>query len=68
MVENEQNCIKVLHQLHTVQAALHTSGRLLLYNQLQQSLETACYNPPPEKRSAEIRQLVDMYRFYLLFA
>jgi len=67
MVENEQNCIKVLHQLYAVQAALHACGRLLLYYQVQQSLETACYNTCPEKRSAEIKRLVDLYRYYLIF-
>ena len=35
MVENKQNCIKVLHQLHAVEAALHACGRLLLYYQVQ---------------------------------
>ena len=68
MVETEQNWIKVLHQLHAVKAALRASGHLILYYQLQQSLETGCYNTCPEKRSAEIRHLVDLYRFYLLFA
>lgn len=68
MVENEQNCIKVLHQLFAVQTALHACGRLLLYCQVQQSLETACYNICPEKRSAEIRHKVGFYRFNLLFA
>ncbi len=67
MVENEQNCIKVLHQLYAVQAALHACGRLLLYDQVQQSLEIACYNTCPEKRSVEIKRLVDLYRYYLIF-
>jgi DNA-binding FrmR family transcriptional regulator len=68
MVKNEQNCIKVLHQLYAVQAALHACGHLLLYYQVQQSLETACNNACPEKRSAEIKRLVDLYRFLLMFA
>ena len=68
MVEIEQNCIKVLHQLHAVKAALHASGHLILYYQVQQSLETGCYNACPEKRSAEMRRLVDLYRFYLMLA
>ena len=68
MVENEQNCIKVLQKLHAVEAALHACARLFLYYQVQQSLETACYNTFPEKRSAEIRHKVGFYRFNLLFA
>ncbi len=68
LVETEQNCIKVLHQLHAIQAALHACGRLLLYYQVQQSLKTACCSACPEKRSAEMRHMVDFYRFNLLFA
>jgi DNA-binding FrmR family transcriptional regulator len=67
MVEIEQNCIEVLHQLQAVQAELQDCEKLILYYQLQQSLEIACNNKCPEKRTAEIRHLVDLYRFYLMF-
>jgi hypothetical protein NreA len=68
MVKNEQNCIKVLHQLYAVQAALHACGRHLLHCQVKQSIEIVSQDPCPEKRSAEIERLVDLYRFLLMFA
>jgi DNA-binding FrmR family transcriptional regulator len=67
MVEIDQNCIEVLHKLQAVQAALQDCEKLILCHQLQQSLEIACYNKCPEKRTTEMRHLVDLYRFYLMF-
>lgn len=64
MVETEQNCLKVLYQLHAVQAALQASGRYLLQCQLKQSIEIVSQDTCPEKRCAEINRLVDLYRFY----
>ncbi len=68
MVETGQNCEKVLHQLHAVEAALQASGRHLLHCQVKQSIEIFSQDPCPEKRSAEIERLVDLYRFLLMFA
>jgi DNA-binding FrmR family transcriptional regulator len=68
MVEAGQNCEKVLHQLHAVEAAIQASGRHLLHCQVQQSIEIVSQHPSLEKRSAEIERLVDLYRFLLLLA
>jgi DNA-binding FrmR family transcriptional regulator len=68
MVEAGQNCEKVHHQLHAVEAAIQASGRHLLHCQVQQSIEIVSQHPSLEKRSAEIERLVDLYRFLLLLA
>ena len=67
MVEKGQDCEKVLHQLHAVEAALQASGRHLLHCQVKQSIEIVSQHPSLEKRNAEIERLVDLYRFFLMF-
>ena len=67
MVETEQNCEKVLHQLHAVEAAIQASGRHLLKCQLKQSIKIVSQHPSLEIRNAEIERLVDLYHFLLRF-
>jgi DNA-binding FrmR family transcriptional regulator len=67
MVETEQNCLKVLYQLHAVQAALQASGRYLLQCQVKQSIEIVSKDPCLVKHCTEINRLVDLYRFYQEF-
>ncbi len=68
MVETGQNCEKILHQLHAVEAALQASGRHLLHCQVKQSIDIVSQNHSLEKRTAEIERLVALYRFLLMFA
>ena len=68
MVESGQNCEKILHQLHAVEAALQVTGLHLLQCQVEQSIEIVSQHPSLEKRNAEIERLIELYRFILIFA
>jgi DNA-binding FrmR family transcriptional regulator len=68
MMETGNNCEIALLQLQSIQADLYTARRLLLLHQLQESIENICHNNCPEERSTEIEYLVDLYRYFLIYA
>lgn len=68
MIEKEQNCIKVLYQLHVIQETMQNCAYLLAYYQLQESLEKACFDACPENRSKELENLADLFSYYQEFS
>ncbi len=61
MVENEQTCEDILHQLNAVQAALHTAGAKLIDCQTSQSEALILDNPSIEERAVELKRLRSLY-------
>lgn len=50
-------CEEILHQLGAVEAALHTTGYLLLSCRLQESIEFIAGNPEAKERTTELERL-----------
>ncbi len=68
MIETEQDCLEVLYQIQAAKSIMHKCGQILVLCQLQQSLETACFDTCSENRSAELENLVDLYSYYQEFS
>lgn len=62
MIEDNQPCEQVLHQLGAVQASLRAAGLTLLRDQLESSAEVIRNDPHPEERAAELKRIVNLYR------
>jgi DNA-binding FrmR family transcriptional regulator len=68
MLETEQDCIGILYQIQVARATINKCGQILVRNQLQQSLETACFDTHSENRSDQLKNLVDLYSYYQEFS
>jgi DNA-binding FrmR family transcriptional regulator len=68
MAETENNCVKILYQLHVIQETMQNCAYLLAYYQLQESLEKACFDACPENRSKELENLADLFSYYQEFS
>jgi DNA-binding FrmR family transcriptional regulator len=68
LMEAGNNCELALLRLQSTQADLHTTRRLLLLYKLQASIENICHCNCPEESSAEIGHLVELYRYFLIYA
>ncbi len=64
MVENDQPCEKVLHQLAAVKAALNAVILQMLRYQLQHSADLIRSDPCPDQRCAELNRILDLYRIF----
>ena len=61
MVEKEDPCHNVLHQLRSVQAALQAIGQKLVLCQVEE-IETLIKNSPSsEERAAQLQRFVPLY-------
>jgi DNA-binding FrmR family transcriptional regulator len=68
MAEAENNCVNILYQLQMIQKTMQNCAHLLAYYQLQESLETACFDACPENRSKELENLADLFGYYQGFS
>lgn len=64
MVENDQPCEEVLHQVAAVKAALNAISLQILKQQLQNSTDLIASNPCPDQRCTELTRLLDLYRIF----
>lgn len=62
MVENDQPCEEVLHQIAAVRAALNAISLQLLKQQLCNSTALITADPCPDRRCTELNRLLDLYR------
>lgn len=68
MMETGNHCEIALFQIQSIQADLYTARHLLLLHKLEESIENICHNNCPEERSAEIKHMVDLYKYFLIYA
>ncbi|MCJ7661427.1 MAG: metal-sensitive transcriptional regulator [Anaerolineales bacterium] len=68
MVEDDQSCEQILHQLYAVQSAVQATSCLILRQRVQQCLDTLQYNPGPDESSVELKRLVELYKYCLTFS
>jgi DNA-binding FrmR family transcriptional regulator len=68
MVEANEPCEQVLHQLSAVQAALLVAGARLLACQVETSKNVIQLSPCPEERVAELNRLSDLYQIMMRFS
>ena len=61
-------CEQILHQLHAVQAAIQSASCLILIQQVEHCLDVLQQNPSPDNSSIEIKRLVDLYKYSLIFS
>ncbi len=62
MMESDESCEKVLHQLGAVQAALRAAGARLLTCQVKHSEDVIRNSHSPEDRAAELKRLCNLYQ------
>jgi DNA-binding FrmR family transcriptional regulator len=65
MVEANEPCEQVLHQLSAVQAALLVAGARLLACQVETSKSLIQLSTCPEERVAELNRLSDLYQIMM---
>lgn len=65
MVEAEEPCEAVLHQLGAVQSALRAAGLRIIDCQLSASGETMAHDPCAERRVAELARLSNLYHILI---
>ncbi len=68
MVETDQPCAKILHQLHAVQASLLVIGRILITQQVQHSLNILENDPRPDIGTSELTRLSNLYSCFLMYS
>lgn len=61
MVEADEPCEHVLHQLGAVEAALRAAGGIMLECQAQRCAEIIVHNPCADERIAELQRLARLY-------
>jgi len=59
MVENQEYCIDVLHQLQAIQEGLKSTGNLVLENHLKTCAADAIKKGESKKAVAEIMQILE---------
>ena len=59
MVENQEYCIDILHQLQAVQEGLKSTGNLVLENHLKTCASDAIKKGETKKAIAEIMQILE---------
>lgn len=59
MVENQEYCIDILHQLQAIQEGLKSTGNLVLENHLKTCASDAIKKGETKKAIAEIMQILE---------
>jgi len=67
MVEAEEPCEQVFHQLGAVDAAIRAAGAKLILCQAQVSQSIILDSSSPEQRLTELKHLQSLYTIYLHF-
>jgi len=61
MIESDQYCIDILHQIHAVQAALNKVSSLMLEGHLNSCVITAIQGENPEDRERVLKEITDVF-------
>ena len=61
MLEDDQPCQQVLHQLNAVRCALEATGSQLLLMEVERCLQAIRENPCPEQCGEELARLASLY-------
>lgn len=64
MLENDQPCEEVLHQIGAVRAALNAISLQMLERQLHNSADLITSDPCPDRRCTELSRLLDLYQIF----
>lgn len=67
MVEADQPCEQVLHQLGAVEASIRAAGSKLIICQAQSSQSIILHSPSPKLRLAELQRLQSLYTIFLQY-
>lgn len=67
MLEDDEPCQQVLHQLNAVQCAIEAVGSLLLQMEVERCLRAIRDNPCPEQRCEQLARLVNLYPLFKRF-
>jgi DNA-binding FrmR family transcriptional regulator len=65
MVDDNESCELVLHQLAAIDAAIQAAGVRLIQCQAQASQSIILESPSPEQRSDELKRLQSLYAILL---
>lgn len=68
MTEAQQPCEQVLHQLHAVQAALHTAGLKMIQCQAQSSQDVILNSSSVSQRTEALERLQSLYAIFLKYS